>query len=343
VTTLRKIVFEDCYKRHTYAEIRELISADVAARLNPENCYSVVYYGRRRYTNRPVAEQQGEDGQKRYRRAQKIRYRPREEWIAIPVSDIGVPREHLEAARRAVANNRRPSGAGDRFWELSGGVLFCGGCGRRMSPGRRTNSSGSDRIYFYYRCPKRRIEGPGACPNEKTQRAEKVEAGVWEVISGLLADPERLRLGLERMIERERSAVSRAPEREAALWARRLEQLERKRSSFQDMAAEGLITFDELRAKLEILQRDHAQAKAELEAASYRKEKIAALEADAESLLATYATAIPEHIQSLNAEERHRVYELLDLRAVARCDGTVELTAPLGRIGLCVNQTQLHS
>ena len=140
---------------------------------------------------------------------------------------------------------------------------------------------------------------------------------MWEVISGLLADPERLRLGLERMIERERSAVSRAPEREAALWARRLEQLERKRSSFHDMAAEGLITFDELRAKLEILQRDHAQAKAELEAASYRKEKIAALEADAESLLATYATAIPEHIQSLNAEERHRVYELLDLRATA--------------------------
>src|SRR5918992_2396242 len=72
----------------------------------------------------------------------------------------------------------------------------------------------------------------------------------------------RLRLGLERMIERERSAVSRAPEREAALWAKRLEQLERKRSSFQDMAAEGLITFDELPTKLEILQKDHAQVKA---------------------------------------------------------------------------------
>jgi hypothetical protein len=145
------------------------------------------------------------------------------------------------------------------------------------------------------------------------------------------------------MIERERSAVSRAPEREAALWAKRLEQLERKRSSFQDMAAEGLITFDELPTKLEILQKDHAQVKAELEAAFYRKEKIAALEADAENLLDTYATAVPERIQDLNAEERHRVYELLDLRAIARCDGTVELTAPLGRIGLCVNQTQLHS
>ena len=109
------------------------------------------------------------------------------------------------------------------------------------------------------------------------------------------------------------------------------------------MAAQVLITFDELRAKQEILQRDHAQAKAELEAAPSRKEKIAALEADAESLLATYATAIPERIQRLNAEAHHRVYELLDLRAVACGDGSVDLTAPLGRIGLCVNQRQLHS
>jgi hypothetical protein len=94
------------------------------------------------------------------------------------------------------------------------------------------------------------------------------------------------------------------------------------------MAAEGLITFDELRAKLEALQKDHARTKAELEAASYREERIAALEADAESLLNTYATAVPEDIQRLDPEGRHRIYELLDLRAVARCDGTVELSAP---------------
>jgi site-specific DNA recombinase len=218
VTTLRKILFEDCYKRHTYSEMKELVSADVAARLDPDACCGVFYYGRRRHTNRPVAEQ-GEDGKRRYRRTQKIRYRPREEWIAVPVPDIGVPREYLEAARRDVANDRRPSGAGDRFWELSGGVLVCGGCGRRMGPDRRRNSSGSERVYFYYRCPKRRIEGTEACPNDRTQRAEKVEGGVWEVISGLLADPVRLRLGLERMIEQEWSTASRGPEREAALWA----------------------------------------------------------------------------------------------------------------------------
>ena len=38
----------------------------------------------------------------------------------------------------------------------------------------------------------------------------------------------------------------------------RLEKIERKRSNLQDMAAEGLITFEELRAKLRALQADHA-------------------------------------------------------------------------------------
>jgi hypothetical protein len=145
------------------------------------------------------------------------------------------------------------------------------------------------------------------------------------------------------MIEQERSQASRDPGREAALFASRLEQLERKRSAFQDMAAEGLITFEELREKLEALQKDHVRAKGELDACLHHKEKIAALEADAESLLASYASDVPEDLRSLDAEGRRQIYQLLDLRAVAQCDGSVEVSAPLGRIGVCVNQTQLHS
>jgi hypothetical protein len=38
-----------------------------------------------------------------------------------------------------------------------------------------------------------------------------------------------------------------------------------------------------------------------------------------------------------------RVYELLDLRAVAQCDGGVELSGAVGDIDACVNQKQLHN
>jgi hypothetical protein len=50
----------------------------------------------------------------------------------VPVPDPGVPREWVDAAREAIRENRRPSSAGRRFWELSGGILRCGGCGCAM-------------------------------------------------------------------------------------------------------------------------------------------------------------------------------------------------------------------
>jgi hypothetical protein len=40
------------------------------------------------------------------------------------------------------------------------------------------------------------------------------------------------------------------PEREAKAWAEKLITANRKRSRYQDMASERLITFDELREKL---------------------------------------------------------------------------------------------
>jgi hypothetical protein len=206
--------------------------------------------------------------------------------------------------------------------------MYCEGCGRRMSPDRRRNSSGSERIYFYYRCPKRRIDGPTACPNSKTQRTERAEEAVWKVVCALLSDPERLRRGLEELIEREREAGGSEgdPERQAELWASRLDRIERKRANFQDMAAEGLITFDELRAKLGALQSEHEQARSELDAVLRRK-KIAALERNAEELLETYA--------------------LLRVRAKARCDGGLEVSgvlgAALGDSSPCVTTSQFHS
>jgi hypothetical protein len=56
------------------------------------------------------------------------------------------------------------------------------------------------------------------------------------------------------MIKKEREGMRGDPEREAKSWLERISEVGRKRSSFQDMAAEGLIDFDELRAKLVALE-----------------------------------------------------------------------------------------
>jgi hypothetical protein len=56
------------------------------------------------------------------------------------------------------------------------------------------------------------------CVNGKHHRAAEAEAAVWGLISRLLKDPERLRVGLDEMIEQERAGMRGDPDQEAASW-----------------------------------------------------------------------------------------------------------------------------
>ena len=87
-------------------------------------------------------------------------------------------------------------------------------------------------------------------PNGRYHRAERVEAEVWEEVSSLLKVPERLHADIERYIEQEHRGD---PKREMRVWAKRLADVDAKRSRYQDITAEGLIDFDELKAKLDAL------------------------------------------------------------------------------------------
>jgi chromosome segregation ATPase len=161
---------------------------------------------------------------------------------------------------------------------------------------------GRSKMYFYHRCHSRNNEGVDACPQAKSFQAEATEAQVWEIVSGILGDPDRLRADLERMIELEREVLRGNPDREARTWLERLAETDRKRSSFQDMAAEGFITFDELRDKLADLDETQATARHELEVLERRREHLESLERDKEMLLDTYAALAPEALNSLTPE-----------------------------------------
>jgi len=67
--------------------------------------------------------------------------------------------------------------------------------------------------YFYYRCIKHRREGNEACANTKSYRADELEGLVWEFVSEFLKDPQRIREGLEAMIEEERAGLRGDPQR----------------------------------------------------------------------------------------------------------------------------------
>jgi len=328
---IRACIVDDSYKPHTYEEVELLVSAAVAAKLSPEKCHGIWWFNRERITRKQVAEDG--PGGKRYRRRSKSTIKPATEWIAVPVPDSGIPREWVDHAREAVAANERTSKNGGRFWELSGGILRCASCGWSMRT-TTVKSGWSDKRNHYYRChkPADHVEG---CPNRKNYRADKVEPRVWELVSSLMTDPEQLCADLERMIELERETLRGNPEREAKAWLDKLTEVERQRSRVQDMAIEGLLDYDELRAKLVALDDTRRTAERELEALQGYQERIRALERDKDALLESYAGMAPEALSSLTAEERHQVYKMLRVRVTVHGDGTLEVSGALvGAIGI---------
>ena len=325
--TIREIIWNDCYRAHTHTEVKALVSSEVAARLGQEKLYGVSWYGTRRITVKQVVEQ-GPDG-RRYRRRQNAVERPREEWIAVPVPNSGIPRQVVDAARDAIKNNVKCSSAGDKFWELSGGVLLCSECGWRMSTHRRRKPPRGPGFYNYYRCPNRQFKGEQACPNRKLLRAEEAEEEVWRFVSSLLQDPERLRVGLDAMIEEQCKAMRGDPEREARAWLRKLEEVDLQRRRAQDLAIQGLLDPDELRARLGELQDTREAAERELEALKDRREQLEQLERDRDAVLETYAGMASERLAVLTPEKRNQLYRVLRLRVSAKTDGLLEASGEL--------------
>lgn len=244
--------------------------------------------------------------------------------------DSGIPRELVDAAREAIAKNRRTSRNGGRVWELSGGVLCCAECGWTMRTATVTCGRGSPRRNFYYRCNKhdhRRLEG---CTNRKSHQADRLEPLVWEFVSGLLKNPDRLRAGLEEMIKREREGARGNPDRDAKKWAEKIAEVDQERRGYLKLAARGHLTEEELDEALAELREIRETAERELTAIEGRRERLEALEHDRDTLMEHYAGMVPEALENLSPEERRNVYMLLKLSVAVHVDGTLEASGVMG-------------
>ena len=146
---------------------------------------------------------------------------------------------------------------------------------------------------------------------------------MWELVSGLLKDPERLRAGLEEMIEQERAGMRGDPDQEAAAWLEKLAEVEQERRGYLRFAAKGHMTDDELDEALAELEETRTTAEEELAAIRGRKEILEELERDRDALLESYAEMTPEALDALTPEERRRVYGMLRLRVEVAADGTM--------------------
>jgi site-specific DNA recombinase len=307
IQMIRRMISSDIYRPHSFEEVSGLIAPEVAARLDPHKQYGIQWYNRQRVTVRTVSEPD-DSGGRRYRQKRTFRWRPKEEWIAIPVPAY-LPRELVDQARSLVGSGRaRERKHLAREWELRG-MMRCE-CGWKM--GTRTAQSNGHLFHYYVckRAPAARKVGECA---QRCVRATRVEDIVWHFVSELLKDPDRIKAGLEVLIEQERDAAHGDPGREARLWEEKIAECSRLRNAYQDQQAAGLMTLEELGSKLAKLEETRRVAEAELAALDAREERVRELEADRDALLDSYAEVVPEALDSISGKERMRVYEMLQL------------------------------
>ena len=120
------------------------------------------------------------------------------------------------------------------------------------------------------------------------------------------------------------------PEGETRAWLEKIAEADQMRAGYQDLAAKSLMTLDELGERLEQLDETRKTAHKELEALKTRRETVEALERDRDTLLESYTGLVPEKLDALSPEKRHRIYKLLRLKAVASPGGVLEMSGALG-------------
>ena len=309
-----QMVLNDLYKPHSYDEIAPLLSREVAARLDPNEAYGIWWYNRRNVTTSYDTETDGDNG-KRYVTRTSVRTRDEKDWIAVPVPAY-LPRKLVDQARLMIESRtglERKHQA--RQWELKG-VLRCS-CGQNMI----TNTSHhKGEAYHYYRCKRASAYGPDACP-QRMIRIDRVEPLVRDFVFGVLSDPDTIHRGLDALIERETEEVREDSTFLAETLSEKLSQNTQTRRAYQDQQAAGLMTLEELAARLEELEHTRKVLEAELVALERTQQKAEELRDDRDATLAALATSIPEALDGLRGEEIIAVYRKLRLRVLPSEEG----------------------
>jgi site-specific DNA recombinase len=282
---IRDIILDDLYRSHTYADLKLLVdqgrmSQQVLDSIDPAGRYGLWFYGKESspHTN----------GGKTKR---KVSPNPEAEWLAVPTPDAGVPTELVDAARRNVSGNVRPSNAGRREWPLSG-MIFCP-CGYRLGVHAKVSDS---KTWGYYICRRRQQNGPDACEHARFHNADRTEERVRQFALDLIKNPDTLRKNVEDQARRMKESM-RNPECEAAILYRQMDRAEQDRDNLIRLFRTGRITEEEYDAHSAEIDQQKAAAERELDRLSSVQDRIQALE-ELPELVEGYLKDLPYLMES---------------------------------------------
>jgi len=245
------------------------------------------------------------------RKSTRLKLRPREEWIEIPVPAI-ITEEVFEAAQRVARNHSyfSPRRSRPDQWLLRR-LVVCGHCSVKCycQDQRRATGQGPR----YYVCNRRRsLEAGGpdrACPQPST-RAEELDGLVWEQIRRALLRPEVLVKG--QAVRTDRAAVADDEVLNAQLERldRRLQQTEAERRRVADLYQMQAIDLADFQTRHHEVVGRHQRLEREREMLLAGRQELAAKNRLSRKLDA-FAERVRHGIDTLDFEQRQKLVRLL--------------------------------
>jgi len=297
-----------------------MLTPEARARLDEDGEYGVVWYPEKQVTRLDPDPERG------YQRPRTFRLYDRDEQVPIPIVSSGIPRELVDAARRALKDNVRSYSTGERVYQLAG-LIYCAECGNRLSTCRKRNP---EKTYSYYRCQNHQRNGSRLCSMSKSYPADALEGAVLRAVLHAVKDKDELVRQAEERFERERARVLRAGGADSATWHRRLEELDRERANYQRAFASEAISLDDLRARTSELDAERGHLNDLLAEYEGRAAKLRALEAARDTAIGQIRRGEWAELGITAPEARRERYREIGLTASADAEGTVELRWGLG-------------
>ena len=263
------------------------------------------YIGRWYYNRRETVPERGRKGGTRQR------FRPREQWIEVPVPAI-VSEEVFESAQRISAQNTRWSArrAQPGHWLLRG-LVRCGHCGVGVNCHQMGGHNGS--VHRYYHCrnhdPVRAGGEDRRCP-ERYIRAEELDAFVLEQVREIMLHPDVLLAGEAAVSSRGETTDDELLAVQLARFARKLEASAAERRRVADLYQAGFIEREELLRRGKELQARQHTLEEQREALTIERGELAQQNKLRERIEG-FAEEVRASIDRLDFEQRQKLLRLV--------------------------------
>jgi site-specific DNA recombinase len=232
--------------------------------------------------------------------------RPRPDWIEIAVPAL-VSEQTFDLAQEQLEQNKRHSPRRTIEPSLLQGMLVCERCGYALY---RTSTQTSARKLYYYRClgsdAYRHLRG-AVCDNPPV-RQDHLDGVVWNELVRLLENPKVIQEELNRRLETARKADPRKQREE--LLQRDQARLEKSMDRLLNAYQEGLVSLEQLRARMPELRKQQQALQAE-------RQSLAATSADqahclrlAETL-SGFCAQLRSRAATLDVSEQQKILRLL--------------------------------